>query len=56
MRPRRMRPAVIERDFRSQLFERSARPRGERLTKNFAVLGGAQFEPGNDLLIEISDD
>lgn len=59
-----MGPAVIETDLRSQLFEGSLRLRRERLARNFAMLGfgrpavfgRSQFEPGDEFLIEVSDD
>jgi hypothetical protein len=51
-------------DLRSQLLERSSGFRRERLAQDFAmlgfgrapVLGGAQFQPGDDLLVDLSDD
>ena len=50
-------------DLRSQLLERSSRPRCQRLAQDFAmlgfgraaVLGGAQLEAGDELIIEIAD-
>jgi hypothetical protein len=51
-------------DARSHLFEGSPRLDRERLAKNFAVLGfggpavlgGAQFQSGDELLIEVAHD
>jgi hypothetical protein len=51
-------------DSRCQLFKGSARFHRERLAKNFAMLGfgrpavfgRSQFEPGDEFLIEVSDD
>ena len=51
-------------DLRSQLLERSSRLRCQRLPQDFAmlgfgraaVLGGAQLEAGDELIIEIADD